>query len=185
MNIIYKEPEQIFLDDDGTFPNSRLPVLYYKGVLNIPLLFPATHVKHLFEKNNWLNSWDDGIFEYHHYHSITHEVLGIYEGGTVLRIGGDTGVKLRVEKGDVLIIPAGVAHKNLDGESVGVVGAYPDGRNYDMNYGKPGERPKTDENIKGVPVPATDPVFGNQGLPPAWRAEIKGCRPIALRAISR
>lgn len=170
MNVVFKEPEQIFLEDNGTFPNSHLPVLFYKGVLTIPVLFPATSVRYLFEKNNWSNSWDSGIFEYHHYHSTTHEVLGIYSGGTVLRLGGDKGRKLRVEKGDVLIIPAGVAHKNLDGESVGVVGAYPDGGKYDMNYGKPPERPQTDRNIKEVPLPGTDPVFGLNGLPVIWYA---------------
>jgi len=170
MDLVFKEPEQIFLEDDGCFPNSHLPILFYKGVLNIPILFPATSVRHLFEKNNWSNSWDSGIFEYHHYHSTSHEVLGIYSGGTVLRLGGDKGYKLRVEKGDVLIIPAGVAHRNLDGESVGVVGAYPDGRKYDMNYGKPYERPQTDRNIKEVPLPGTDPVFELRGLPVIWCA---------------
>jgi uncharacterized protein YjlB len=99
MNITFKEPEQIFFSDDGTFPNSHLPVLFYKGVLDIPVLFPATQVSHLFAKHHWSNSWADGIFDYHHYHSITHEVLGIYEGGTVIRLGGDDGRKLRVEKG--------------------------------------------------------------------------------------
>jgi uncharacterized protein YjlB len=71
----------------------------------------------------------------------------------------------------VLVIPAGVAHKNLGGENdVGVVGAYPDGRDYDMNYGKPGERPGTDENISGVPIPSGDPVLGNnKGLTTIWK----------------
>jgi uncharacterized protein YjlB len=32
-----------------------------------------------------------------------------------------------------------------------------------MNYGKPGERPKTDDNIASVPLPKTDPVFGKGG----------------------
>src|ERR1700749_4869793 len=101
--------EQIVLQDDGIFPNSRLPVLHYKGVLDIPLLFPATHVQHLFEENGWSNSWDAGIFEYHHYHSITHEVLGIYSGSTTIQLGGEQGQKLTIEKGDVVIIPAGVS----------------------------------------------------------------------------
>jgi uncharacterized protein YjlB len=69
-----------------------------------------------------------------------------------------------LEKGDVLVIPAGVAHKNLDEENdVGVIGAYPDGRDYDMNYGKPAERPQTDENIARVPIPFTDPLQGKNG----------------------
>jgi uncharacterized protein YjlB len=153
--------EQITLPDDGVFPNSSHPALLYKGVLDIPVLFPATHIRHLFEKNGWSNSWDAGIFEYHHYHSITHEVLGIYKGHTTLQLGGTKGPKIFIEKGDVLFIPAGVAHKNLGAENaVAVIGAYPGGKNYDMNYGRPGERPGTDENISRVPVPESDPVFG-------------------------
>lgn len=163
--------EQIILQDDGIFPNSRYPALLYKGLLDIPMLFPAAHVKHLFEKNGWSNSWDARIFEYHHYHSLTHEVLGIYKGRTKLQLGGSNGPKIFVEKGDVLVIPAGVAHKNLSDEnSVAVIGAYPDGRKYDMNYGKSGERPCTDENIKRVPVPDSDPVLGIKGgLTKIWK----------------
>ena len=156
--------EQIALQDDGVFPNSRHPALLYKSALDIPMLFPGTHVRHLFERNGWSNSWDEGTFQYHHYHSITHEVLGIYKGHTILQLGGLKGPKIFVEKGDVLIIPAGVAHKNQGAEnSVGVIGAYPDGRDYDMNYGNPDERPGTDENIRKVPVPQTDPLFGKDG----------------------
>ena len=163
--------EQITLQDDGVFPNSHHPVLLYKGALDIPVLFPAAHVKHLFEQNGWSNSWDAGVFEYHHYHSITHEVLGIYKGHTKLQLGGFKGQRIFIEKGDVLIIPAGVAHKNLEIEnSVGVIGAYADGRNYDMNYGNPNERPVTDENISKVPIPAKDPVFGSDmGLIKLWK----------------
>ncbi|HVW97179.1 MAG TPA: hypothetical protein VHA56_14505 [Mucilaginibacter sp.] len=139
-----KEVKKIYLKDDGVFPNSQLPVLFYEDVLNIPALFPATHVKNLFSDNGWSNSWDDGIFTYHHYHSITHEVLGIYKGETTLKLGGES--------------------------DAGVVGAYPGGMNYDMNYGKPGERPGTDENIKEVPIPETDPVDGLKGsLQKLWQ----------------
>jgi uncharacterized protein YjlB len=59
------------LNDDGVFPNSHLPALLYQNILDIPFLFPATHVNQLFKKNGWYNSWDAGIFEYHHYHIIT------------------------------------------------------------------------------------------------------------------
>lgn len=166
-----KNIQELNLHDDGVFPNNRLPVLLYKGALGIPLLFPATHVKNLFKKNGWSNSWDAGVLEYHHYHSITHEVLGIYSGETTLQLGGEGGVQVNIEKGDVLVIPAGVAHKNLgDENAVGVVGAYPDGRDYDMNYGKPGERPGTDEHIAKVPIPKSDPVMGkDKGLTTIWK----------------
>ena len=159
-----EKTQMINLKDDGTFPNSELPVLFYKGALDVPFLFPANYVKKLFEDNGWSNAWDDGIFEYHHYHSITHEVVGIYEGETVLQLGGEKGKKLKVEKGDVLIIPAGVAHKNLkEDDDIQCIGAYPGGMDYDMNYGAEGERPCADKNIKKVPLPESDPIFGKTG----------------------
>jgi uncharacterized protein YjlB len=152
------------VEDDGIFPNSKLPVLLYKGVLDLPALFPAAYIENIFKDNHWSNSWKSGIFTYHHYHSITHEALGFYKGETMLQIGGEAGTKVKVEKGDVLIIPAGVAHKNLGDENdIGCVGAYPEGRSYDMNYGKPGERPLTDTNIAEVPLPERDPVLGMKG----------------------
>jgi uncharacterized protein YjlB len=71
---------------------------------------------------------------------------------------------VRLEKGDVLIIPAGTAHKNLGKQnSVKCVGAYPEGMDFDMNYGKPGERPQMDKNIYKVKLPSKDPVFGKHG----------------------
>jgi uncharacterized protein YjlB len=164
------QPKEIYLKDDNIFPNSYLPALLYKGVLELPFLFPGHHVADIFSKNNWTNSWKSGIFQYQHYHSVTHEVLGVYEGETTVLLGGENGTKVNLEKGDVLVIPAGVAHKNLEKEDqIKCVGAYPDGRNYDMNYGKAGERPRTDKNISDVPIPSTDPVLGTgEGLTKIW-----------------
>ena len=157
--------EQFILQDDGVFPNSPHPVLVYRDALDIPLFFPATRVKNVFEKHGWSNSWDDGILHTHHYHSVTHEVLGIYEGETILLLGGPRGTKIKVEKGDVLVIPAGVAHKNI-GCSIDFkcIGAYPNGKDFDIQLGKSGERPRTDKNIKKVPVPKKDPIYGKDGF---------------------
>lgn len=158
------------ITDDGTFPGNRLPALLYKAVLDIPLLFPATHLSNLFKNHGWSNSWDAGTFTYHHYHSVTHEVLGIYSGKTTIQLGGEQGPKIEIEKGDVLVIPAGVAHKNLhDENAVGVVGAYPEGKDYDMNYGKPGERPQTDRNIAKLIIPKQDPLGLPDGLTQIWK----------------
>src|ERR1700760_4036246 len=109
--------QEFLIADDGVFPGNTLPALLYKNALDIPLLFPATHVQNLFKQYDWRNSWDAGIFTYHHYHSITHEVLGIYSGQAHIQLGNDQGPVVLLEKGDVLIIPAGVAHKNLDQEN--------------------------------------------------------------------
>ncbi|MBA3665735.1 MAG: cupin [Bacteroidetes bacterium] len=156
--------ELYHVNDNGIFPNNTLPVIIYKRVLNLPSLFASNAIRKLFKDNNWSNSWKSGVFEYHHYHSITHEVLGICKGKTTLLLGGDSGAKIEVEKGDVIIIPAGVAHKNSGTEDqIICVGAYPEGKDYDMNYGHKSERPAADRKIAAVPMPTTDPVFGEKG----------------------
>ncbi len=105
------------------------------------------------------------MYTYNHYHSITHEVLGIYCGECHVSLGGDSGIQLFLEKGDVLLIPAGVAHKNIGASTdFKCIGAYPGGKDFDINLGKSGERPGTDKNIRKVPVPKLDPVYGKEGL---------------------
>lgn len=155
---------QYFLKDDGQFPNSHLPVLLYKKATKLPLLFKGRRVRALFQKHHWTNNWRSGIYTFPHYHSNTHEVMGVISGQTIIRVGGDNGVKIRIEKGDVVLIPAGVAHQNLRGEKdVICIGGYPQGKDYDMNYGKKEERPAADEKIAKVKVPGFDPVNGKGG----------------------
>ena len=153
------------IPDDGTFPNNgRLPLLIYQEAIELPARDPARVVEELFESHLWGGSWRNGIFGYHHYHSTAHEVLGVYRGKARVQLGGPTGSIYRVKKGDVIVIPAGVAHKNMGASlNFGVVGAYPVGQNWDMNYGKARERPQVDRNIARVALPEQDPVFGENG----------------------
>jgi uncharacterized protein YjlB len=154
------------LTENGPYPNnSCLPVLVYKRALLLQPGDDHSAIRQVFEKNGWSNSWIGGVFDYHHYHSTTHEVLGVFCGVADLQLGGPHGVCVEVLRGDVIIIPAGVAHRCLKcSEDFSVVGAYPEGRDYDMNYGKEGERPAVDENIAKVPLPDKDPVYGEEGL---------------------
>jgi uncharacterized protein YjlB len=159
-----KQPETALFKDDGVIPNNRLHLLLYRGVLPIGEADPASRVVQLFAANNWTNSWRNGIYPFHHYHSTSHEVLGVYRGSVTVRLGGEQGKDFEVRAGDVIVIPAGVGHKNLGAsEDFGVVGAYPDGRDWDLLTGKPGERPRADKNIASLPVPDNDPVFGAEG----------------------
>lgn len=51
-----------------------------------------------------------------------------------------------------------------------IIGEYPEGKDFDMNYGNPGERPATDNNIAGVPIPQYDPVLGfGEGIATLWK----------------
>jgi uncharacterized protein YjlB len=159
-----KQPETALFKDDGVIPNNRLHLLLYRGVLPIAGEDPATRVVEVFAANNWTNSWRNGIYPFHHYHSTSHEVLGVYRGSVTVRLGGEQGRDFNVRAGDVIVIPAGVGHKNLGAsDDFGVVGAYPDGRDWDLLTGKPGERPQADKNIASLPIPDNDPVFGAEG----------------------
>lgn len=163
------------LEDDGTFPNNAaLPLLVYKGALLLQPGDDDSAIKKVFESNGWTNSWVNGVYDYQHYHSVTHEVMGVYCGIADIQLGGPHGVCVEVVRGDVIIIPAGVAHKCIKcSDDFSVVGAYPDGKDYDTNYGKEGERPKADENIARVPVPDKDPVYGKQGaLNQNWKTKL-------------
>jgi uncharacterized protein YjlB len=165
--MLNQSPEIIseILVDDGTFPNNdKLPLMVYKNAIAIPTQDPAGAVERIFRENEWGNSWRNGIYTYHHYHSTAHEVLGIYGGTVTVQLGGPNGIIVEGAAGDVIIIPAGVAHKNLGSSGdFRCVGAYPPGQDWDMNYGKPGERPKADQNIAKVPLPNNDPVYGADG----------------------
>jgi uncharacterized protein YjlB len=162
-------PELFYFKDDGAIPNNALPLLLYKGGFTSNA--SASKMMEHFAANKWTNSWDNGVYPFHHYHSTSHEVLGIYSGSALLHMGGDKGKRIQVEAGDVIIIPAGVAHKNLGASSdFAVVGAYPDGRDWDLLKGEKGERPKADKNIAALPIPSLDPLLGkDSGLVKIWK----------------
>ena len=152
--------------DDGTFPNSRFPVLVYRGVAPVTAGAAAPEVfEALFRRNGWGSaSWRNGLFQVHHYHSTAHEVLGVYGGSVRVQLGGPQGTPVELHAGDVVVIPAGVVHKNLGASpDFHVVGAYPAGTSPDMNYGQRGERPAADRNIERIPFPGADPVGGQGG----------------------
>ena len=158
------QPERIPFKDDGSIPNSRYAVLIYRGAVDLDDRDPASSMEERFTANHWTNSWRNGIYPFHHYHSTSHEVLGVYQGSATVRLGGERGQDFFVEAGDVIVIPAGVGHKNLGAsERFGVVGAYPNGRRWDLLRGRPGERLQADQNILAIPMPTEDPLYGSDG----------------------
>lgn len=166
----YIPPTEFYFADDGFIPNSRYPVLLYHHVTAANESPSADWLEERFAVNGWTNSWRWGVYPYHHYHSNTHEVLGIFKGKATLQLGGGHGKLLDVVPGDVLIIPAGVGHKCIEHRNgFTVVGAYPKGKEPDLLRGKPGERPQADQNIAAVPIPETDPLFGKEGLITIWK----------------
>ncbi|MFP4471588.1 MAG: cupin domain-containing protein [Bacteroidales bacterium] len=162
-------PENVIrhqLDRNGKFPNNpQLPLVIYKSVLQLGNDEPASFVEDLLNQNNWKNSWRNGVHHFHHFHSNTHEVLAVYSGTSQVMFGGPDGKIEDLEKGDVVILPAGMSHKRIEADGdFACVGAYPSGKSFDMHKGEDGNIDKLNENIRQVPLPESDPVFGAGGL---------------------
>lgn len=154
--------QAIALARNGFFPNSELPVLVYHGAVPEPVTEVA--VKSLFTGNDWPPQWVDTVFDYDHYHSTAHEVLGAVSGWARLVVGGPGGRPVELNPGDVVVIPAGVAHRLEESRGdFAVVGAYPPGQNWDTLKGEPGDLDKAMANLARVPMPDSDPVAGPGG----------------------
>lgn len=153
------------LKENGNFPNNPdLPVLLYKNVFVFDGGDLASTIEKVLASNNWGGSWRNGIYNFQHYHSTAHEALGVYAGWAEVQLGGPESDIVRIEKGDLVVLPVGTTHKRINsGDGFAVVGAYPDGQSWDMNYGKAEEVQPAKENISKVQLPKNDPVFGKSG----------------------
>lgn len=74
-------------------------------------------------------------------------------------------VEASVQKGDVIIIPAGVGHRLLEDLSgdFEMVGSYPKGKSWDMCYGREDELQKVKE-ISSLGWFEKDPLYGDEAL---------------------
>ena len=88
-----------------------------------------------------------------------------------IREGGNNGKEIEVAQGDVAVLPAGTGHQCLwASPDLMVIGAYPKQGRYDLCRGSKQEYSKALETIPQVPLPDSDPVFGNDGpLLRLWR----------------
>lgn len=164
--------DTFIFEDDGLVPNSRLPLVVRQGAVTPDSGDPAAAFERVFAKNGWTNSWRDGIFDYHHYHSTAHEVLGVAAGSATVQFGGEAGETVGLTAGDVVVIPAGVAHARIkESDDLLVVGAYADGRDWDIIRADGGQIAAARKNIAAVPQPSADPVDGETGpLMKLWAA---------------
>ena len=164
-------PLTFHFKDDGAVPNNALPMLVYKGAIELGA-DPEAAIERAFAANGWGHGqWRNGIFPFVHYHSMIHEVLGLARGRARVRFGGDNGEELELAPGDVAVLPAGTGHQRLsDSGGLVVIGAYPPQGRYDLCRGGKAEHDKALQTIPLVPVPASDPVLGKEGpLPKLWR----------------
>lgn len=159
------EPTLFQFEDDGAIPNHpSWPLVVYRSAFDGEGDY-ASALERRFNENGWVGAWRNGIFAYHHYHSTSHEVLGVAHGEARVTFGGERGETLRIEAGDVAVLPAGTGHCRQSASSdFLVVGAYPrEQESYDLCTGKPSERPEALECISRVPRPDADPLYGADG----------------------
>jgi uncharacterized protein YjlB len=160
-----KSPRKIYFDKAEDVPNSPLPVLIFRSVLNPQVSGKAARFRQAFKQNAWTGLWTDTIYDYTHFHSNAHEVLGIAEGKVSVKLGGDDGRLFRLKAGDMLVLPAGIGHRRIgDDKGLKVIGAYPPGQSHFTMKRKGRTVPK-------VPLPPTDPFYGEEGpLVRIWSA---------------
>jgi uncharacterized protein YjlB len=160
-----RKPTAFYLKDDGVVPNHPYwPLVVYRGAVQLPAKFdPAAVLEDVFESNGWRDSWRNGIYDHVHYHSRTHEVLGVARGTAKVRFGGNRGRALSLKAGDIAILPAGTGHQCLSASSEFlVVGAYPPSGTYDECTSSE-DHGRAVKTIPKVSRPPKDPVFGKEG----------------------
>ena len=111
--------------------------------------------------------WKLQMYSTSHFHSTSHELLCISTGSARLCFGHEdnpSNITPTVSAGDVIVVPAGVAHRLLEDIEgrFEMVGSYPKGKSWDMCYGKKGEEKKIKE-IEKLGWWKRDPVFGDEG----------------------
>ena len=166
-------PQVVRLRADGRTPNNpKLPLVIYRQAVRFgPAHDPATVLEGLFARHGWHDAWRNGVYDFLHFHTGTHEVLGIARGRVTVQFGGASGPKVALAAGDVVVLPAGTGHRRVraSGDLL-VVGAYPDGSRYDEP--RPGqiELAQARRSVAGVARPDQDPAYGPNGpLMALWK----------------
>jgi uncharacterized protein YjlB len=162
--------EAIRLAPSGAMPNHpAFPALVYRRVATSD----AAAIEALFARNGWPPRWRDGIYDFHHYHTLGHEALGCARGRARVLLGGPDGREVEVAAGDVLVLPVGTGHRRLSASAdFLVVGAYPPGQRADICREAPA--PAMLARIAALPPPETDPVGHRGGVTALWRESRAG-----------
>ncbi|MCC3701179.1 cupin domain-containing protein [Rouxiella badensis] len=173
----FAEPREVAMEilhitkPEGGVPNSPLPVVIYHRVIPPDTVDNASYLEHLFSANGWPPQWRYGVYAFTHFHSNTPEVLGVFSGSAKLQLGGAKGEIIEVNVGDVLLLPAGVGHRQVSADdNFMMVGAYPPNVSADLCHDEPSKLAARTKAVAKVPLPQTDPVTGHsEGSMLLWR----------------
>jgi uncharacterized protein YjlB len=131
----------------------RFPVLVYRGIA-------VDDPRARFAEHGWGGTWVSNVFDFHHFHSTSHEALAVLSGNATIQLGGPQGQAFEVTAGDVLVLPAGTGHRRArDADDFRVMGAYPAGQeDYDLlRQADDAARAR----ITALPAPPNAPVGGD------------------------
>lgn len=170
-----EDPEVLELSRNVWVPNNdRLPVLIYRDALDLSSSDPAASFEQVFHRSGWPPQWRNSIYDFHHYHSTAHEVLGIAGGWGRVVLGGPGGHELTLTAGDVLVLPTGTGHCRLQSSpEFLVVGAYPPHQSWDICRSAPSQFER--ERMRTLPFPLSDPLTGSGGaLTRLWHPPLPG-----------
>jgi len=151
---------RVFLQADGTFPNNP-----DHPVMMVLAAFHGTTAQAqalLTGGNQWTSPWIWGIYPFHHYHSTAWELLLCIDGQADIQLGGPSGPELSVTKGDWMLIPPGVAHKQLrDNGHFNLLGSYPmEGCSGPVDTLKGSPTQEQVVNMQACAAPQKAPIMG-------------------------
>lgn len=165
--------EILHFGGDGEVPNNpELPLVVYRGAVPDSRHSEAVvWLEQTFAANGWIDGWRNGIYPFRHFHTGTHEVLGIARGRATVEFGGAGGQALVVEAGDVVVLPAGTCHRRIEASAdLLVVGAYPRGSRIDQDRAGEIDVEAARRAVAAVPLPQRDPLMGQKGaVTELWR----------------
>ena len=157
------DTESFHLTPHAWVPNNAvLPVVLYRGAMPPGACEAvASAFEEVFDRHGWPPQWRDGVYDFHHYHSTAHEVLGVAGGWARLIIGGPGGREIEVTSGDAILLPAGTGHCCFEAdEDFLVVGAYPEGQAFDICRQAPDAQAR--HRMTALLLPPLDPVIGEK-----------------------